>query len=205
MTTQLLELNEDERDCLQELMNVAYGSATAAISQIIDAFATLKIPMIQIIHPSELKTYLVEKLHIEDSQFIATQLISGEIAGESLFMIDVDSATNLTCEFNEEDEATDEDISEVVLEITNILSSATIGKLSQQLETSVSFSPPTVQKIESLDALDNRFIDKYQQIIIISTELEFEEQKIRGELLILTKDESLIWIKDALNKILDEF
>jgi len=209
MKTELLELNEDERDCLQELMNVAYGSATAAISQIIDAFATLKIPMIKIVQPNELKNYLSDQLHIKDSQFIATQLIDGDISGESLFMIDTSSATNLTYEFNKAEEPiqtlSDNDISEVVLEITNILSSATIGKLSEQLNTSVSFSPPTLQKIESLDALDNRFINNYQQIIIISTELEFEVQKIRGELLILTKDESLVWIQGALNRILEEF
>ena len=36
-----IELTEDEKDCLQELMNVAYGSATAAITEIFDAFAKL--------------------------------------------------------------------------------------------------------------------------------------------------------------------
>ena len=28
-----IDLTEDEKDCLQELMNVAYGSATAAITE----------------------------------------------------------------------------------------------------------------------------------------------------------------------------
>ena len=55
-------LTEDERDCLQELMNIAYGSATAAISEIISKFATLSIPKIQTIDSHELKTYLNSKL-----------------------------------------------------------------------------------------------------------------------------------------------
>ena len=48
-----ITLTEDERDCLQELMNVAYGSATAAITEILDAFAQLSIPKIQIIDADE--------------------------------------------------------------------------------------------------------------------------------------------------------
>ena len=32
-----IKLTEDEKDCLQELMNVAYGSATAAITEILNA------------------------------------------------------------------------------------------------------------------------------------------------------------------------
>ena len=48
-----ITLTEDEKDCLQELMNVAYGSATAAITEILDAFAKLSIPKIQIINSNE--------------------------------------------------------------------------------------------------------------------------------------------------------
>ena len=50
-----INLTEDEKDCLQELMNVAYGSATAAITEILNAFANLSIPKIQIIDSNDLK------------------------------------------------------------------------------------------------------------------------------------------------------
>jgi len=48
-------LSEDQTDCLQEIMNIAYGSATAAISSILDSFATLNISKIKIIKASKLK------------------------------------------------------------------------------------------------------------------------------------------------------
>ena len=50
----------------------------------------------------------------------------------------------------------------------------------------------------------NNFENDYKCIIIISTEIKFEEQHIKGELLILSKDDSVLYIKEALNKILDE-
>ena len=202
----LIKLNEDERDCLQELMNIAYGSATATISEILDAFATLNVPKIQIIPASELKNYLKNKLFIKDEQFVATQLLNGDIAGENLFLINKSSAVNLAHEFELDNKhINDNELSDIVLEITNILSSTTIGKLAEELGTTVTFEPPSIQKIDSIDNLDNKFLEQYQQIIIISTELEFKDQKITAELLILTKDESILWLQNALNKILDEF
>jgi chemotaxis protein CheC len=203
--TNPIEFNEDERDCLQELMNVAYGSATASISAILNSFATLNIPKIKIISSSELKNYL-NSLYIHDEQFVATQLLGGDLAGENLFILNTQSVINLAYEFDlEDEEINDDELLDIVLEVTNILSSSMIGKLAEELDTTVLFSPPSVQKINSLDDLDNKYLDEYQQIIIISTELLFEKQKISGELLLLTKDDSIIWMKSALNKILDEF
>jgi chemotaxis protein CheC len=191
--------SEDERDCLQEIMNIAYGSATAAISEILDAFATLKIPKIEIINPSDLKIYLKDSLNRVGEQLITTQLIDGDIAGETLFVMDINSAKNLAREF----EGDDENLYDIVLEVSNILSSATLGKFSEELSSEVSFSPPSIQKLESIDQLDNRYVENYQQIIIISTELDFEDQKISGELLILTKDDSIHWIQESINRILE--
>ncbi len=202
-----IEFDENERDCLQELMNIAYGSATASISEILNAFATLNVPDIKIVKPKELKPYLVNNLGVDtkSEQFIATQLINGDLAGENLFILDNQSAINLAHEFDlEDDEINDDELFDIVLEVTNILSSSMIGKLTDELGTTVSFAPPSVQKIDSIEKIDNRSVNEYNQIIIISTELMFSKQKIRGEILLLTKDESIVWMKEALNKILDE-
>lgn len=200
-----IELTIDERDCLQELMNIAYGSATAAISEILDAFATLQIPQIKIVPATELKNYLKDKLLNTDEQLVATQLLNGSLNGENLFVINIPSAVNLAHEYGlSDDEISDNELFDIVLETTNILSSSTIGKFAQELNTTVSFEPPSIQKIESIDKLDNKYIKEYQQIIIISSILEFQEQKIHAELLLLTKDDSIIWLKNSLNKVLEE-
>ncbi len=200
-------LSEDEKDCLQEMMNIAYGTATAAISEIIDAFATLKIPHIDIISTMELGTYLEKNVQTHRPHYISRQIISGEIAGESLFIIDAASAHNLMLAFNTSNGAGDEDdeCREIVLEITNILSAATIGKFSEQLNSSVAFNPPTIRQIATLSQIDRSLVKGYEQLIIISTELEFETQKIQGVLILLTHDDSILWIKERLQELLDEF
>jgi len=200
----IIELNEDEKDCLQELMNISYGAATAAISSIIGKFATLSIPKIDTISSSELIKYLEEKLLSKNKYYISNQLINGYLAGENIFIIDEVSSYNLAREFDlEEDEINENEIKDIILEITNILSSATSGKLASLVDTSISFSAPHITKIESIDEFDKRFEGQYSQVIIISTELNFKEQNIQGELMILTKKESSIFLKKALHNALE--
>ena len=200
-----ITLTEDEKDCLQELMNVAYGSATAAITEILDAFAKLSIPKIQIINANELKTYLSNELNLNVEHLVSLQQINGTLSGENMFVIDKQSAKNIAYKFGlEEDEINDEEMADIVLEITNILSSSTISQLAEDMETNVSFSAPTVRIITSVDQLKNLFISKYEKIIIISTQLIFQDLDINGELFIFTTDNSILYIKEKLNKILDE-
>ena len=203
--SQKITLTDDEKDCLQELMNMAYGSATAAITEILDAFAKLSIPKIQIIDADNLKPYLSKELNLNEEHLVALQQINGALSGENMFVIDKKSATNMAQKFGlTEDEINEDEICDITLEITNILSSSTISKLAEDIETSVSFSAPSIKIIKSIDELNNIFINKYQKVIIISTKLEFVDLNINGELFILTTDDSILFIKEKLNKILDE-
>jgi chemotaxis protein CheC len=198
-------LDEDQKDCLQELMNIAYGFATASISQILDKFATLSIPKINTISSKELNEYLNQKLHSNKQYYISNQLVNGNLSGENIFLIDEDSGYNLAKEFDLEDDEIDEnEIKDIVLEITNILSSATSGKLASLINATVSFNSPHITKIESLDQFDKRFESEYAHVIIIATELNFKDQNIKGELMILTREESSIYLQEALTKVLDE-
>lgn len=202
---QNITLTEDEKDCLQELMNIAYGSATAAITEILDAFAKLSIPKIQIINAQNLKSYLSKELNLNEEHLVALQQINGVLSGENMFVIDKKSAKNMAYKFGlSEEEINEEEICDITLEITNILSSSTISKLAEDIETCVSFSAPTIRIINSIDELNNIFISQYEKVIIISTKLEFIDLNIDGELFILTTDNSILYIKEKLNKILDE-
>ena len=203
--SQNITLTDDEKDCLQELMNMAYGSATAAITEILDAFAKLSIPKIQIINAEELKPYLSDELNFNEEHLVALQQINGTLNGENMFLIDKKSATNMAQKFGlTQDEINEDEICDITLEITNILSSSTISKLAEDIETCVSFSAPSIKIIKSIDELNNIFINKYKKVIIISTKLEFVDLNINGELFILTTDDSILFIKEKLNKILDE-
>jgi len=192
-------LTEDEKDALQELMNIAYGGAAAVIAEMLEAFASLSIPKIQVIQVDELlKTF--EELK-NTSYFFSSQAFNGEFNGESAFFINEESAKNLAKHLELENA---EDLDDAILELTNVLTSSLTTKLAQELETEVGFLLPSISKIPLNEINEITPFKIYPKVIVINTELNFEDQQINGKIFILTKDESIQWLKNKLNKILDE-
>ncbi|MEA2098755.1 MAG: chemotaxis protein CheX [Campylobacterota bacterium] len=191
-------LSEDEQDVLQELINVAYGNATAVVAEMLDAFATLSIPKINIMQTKQL---LEEFCHKKNSSyFFSTQAFIGDFSGETAFFINEESALNLAKHLELESE---EDIDDAILELTNILTSSLTTRLAEEMDTQVSFSLPSISKVPLSEIDKVKTFQQYSQVIVIETELNFKDQKINGEIFILTKDGSIQWLKQQLNKILE--
>jgi len=195
----MYNLTEDEKDVLQELMNVAYGSTTAVVADMLDAFASLSIPNIEIMNVSQ----LLSNFHSlkNSSYFFATQTFNGEFNGESAFFIDETSVHNLATHLELE---SDDDLDDAILELTNILTSTLTTKLAHEMGTAVSYSLPCISKVPLEDIADVEAFQQYTQVIVIDTQLNFQDQKINGEIFILTKDDSIQWLKTKLNTILEE-
>lgn len=201
-------INSDIKEALGELINISYGSATAAIADLFDSFAQLKVPGIQIISVGEVEHTVLGKINHEPNFYITTQMFKGAFEGEILFVIDKQSAHNMqdliclmenVCANQEED---DLETRQSILEIANILGSACIGKLAELLDSVVSFLPPSIE-------LDNRLLmgrEKagYSKVLIISTVLEFKERQITGHLFILFDDEMFVWLKNSLQAFIEE-
>jgi len=193
-----LSLTEDEQDVLQELMNIAYGNATAVVADMLEAFATLSIPQIKIMKTADLISEFQEKKEI--SYFFSSQAFSGEFNGETAFFIDEESANNLSTHLELE---SPEDLDDAILELTNVLTSSLTTKLAQEMETQITFSPPSITKLALNQIQEVDTFKHYSQVIVIETQLDFQEQKINGEIYILTKDGSIQWLKKQLNAILE--
>lgn len=201
-----LSLNEDQKDCLQELMNISYGAATASLAQIIEKNATLGIPSIKTFNSKEFEEYCNNKFGDEGHYYLVNQKIDGNLCGENIFIMDKDSSVNLAKEFDlDDDEINDAELKDIVLEVTNIISSTTLSKLASFFNVSISFSPPHIKSINTLKNFNEKFSTHYHYIIVISTQIIFEDQNIYGELIIMSKDESIEFLKKSLDKVLEEF
>lgn len=194
-----INLTEDEKDVLQELMNVAYGNATAIVAEMLEAFATLGIPKIQVIETKKLlETFSNKK---DESYFFSTQAFIGKFSGETAFFINEESANNLSKHLELESE---EDLDDAILELTNVLTSSLTTRLAQEMGVEVSFSLPTISKVPLKNLTKIEAFKLYSQVIVIETELNFKDQKINADIFILTKDGSIQWLKKQLNSILNE-
>ena len=200
----MLTFNTDEQDCLIELMNMAYGATASAVADTIDAFSTLHVPELKVMDPSELVVLFEDMLEPDATHFVTSQPFVGEIEGEVMFILNNVSANNLVKHLEGTEAQSDSELADAAMELCNIITASTLKNLAESLNTSIELLPPHEFTVVGNNVHNIEGIDKYRHLILISTVMEFNDQNIKGKLLVLAHDEGLNWLKDALNRVLDE-
>jgi chemotaxis protein CheC len=199
-----VEFSTDHLDVLRELMNIAAGNATASIADLLQAFGTMHIPQVVISDIKGLKKYLYDTIPSQSSHYVTKQLFGGPLGGEFIFVLTEESAQNLGNHLYDVDTPTDADIYDAVIELTNILSATMISRLTEELKVKVQFFVPSTQIVKGNNLLYLEETEEYSQIIIISTQMEFQHQKVNGHIFILTKDAMIQSLKDLIDQKLEE-
>ncbi len=193
-------IDEELKEALGELINISFGYATATIADLFDNFATLHVPAISIIPLAEINRSVMAGFD-EEKIYVTNQQFKGQFQGEVLLVLGGQSAQNLQIILSEEEKESEHDLQQNLLEISNILCSACISKLSELLVTDVSFAPPTIDLADQL--IKNVDNSPYSHVVLVSTVLEFEEAKINGKMFIMFSDEIFSWLEEALIDFMD--
>lgn len=199
-----VNFNEDQLDALREFMNVALGAATANVASLLDAFATMHVPTIEVCTSEELVPKINAEIDSSSKYHVMKQLFTGKFGGECMFIMKASSANNLGNYLYDTPNPSEDDINDAVIELTNILSSTIISRLTEELGTQVQFFVPSSQFLDAQNIIKYDDIKQYSQIIIISTVLDFKDQKIDGNIYILTKDEAVESLKALIDTKLEE-
>jgi len=195
-------LDEIEQDCLQELVNLSYGKATAIIAKMLDAFATMRVPNISIISKDELTQRLVDAVVPNQKSYLTIQVFKGEFAGETLFFLGDASATNLVKHLKESQE--NESVKDVVMELTNMATSSLVREFGKLLNTEVFFEEPAIY-VSDGDKLFGELEFSYDFVMLIDTVMEFKEQNIHGEVFIMMHEKTFKWLKESLMEVVKKY
>ncbi|MBF0099814.1 MAG: chemotaxis protein CheC [Desulfobacterales bacterium] len=201
--------SEEERDILQELMNIAFGNATADLAQVIDIYVELSVPHIDVITSGDLPVYMRESMGASVDTIIVDQKFWGDFSGSGYLVfpkITMDDLVGILDSGGEYEDRHSIMHREIILEIANILIGACVGKVCDLLNTYVTYSPPQTIKGESTEyklLLEN--FDSKQSGIVMKTVFRFQEKDIKGFLLILTNQESIEWLRQALSEFMESY
>ena len=193
--------NPQQEDVLKELINVSFGLSASLIGDMLDNYAKLHIPEISSIDIQKLDEKIIELLANQEDFYLTKQRFLGSFNGEVLFVFDHDSSlafSNLLLK----QEATDEsDIKSSILELTNIITSACIGKFYEIIHGETIFKVPSIEKrqISQMDQYDK--IEGYDNIIVIKTALDIEKENIIGHMFILLNNEMLLQLKQTIDEL----
>lgn len=199
------QLNEDQIDCLGELINVAYGKATARVADIMGAFATMRPPQIAVIDRKRFRELLQQACALATSCYLARQIFMGDVSGEVVFLLDEASATNITAYLQAQLGSDDNDDDDVLLELGNIVTAAMMNELCAQMEARVTLGEPELHRLSVLpESNQGSAPAAFDHVIKVETVIEFAEQQIHGRIFILTHGQCFEWIRRTLDRMLDD-
>lgn len=199
-----MELTVSQKDAMTELINIGYGRAAGALSELTGYRVTLEVPRITM-HRIDQIGALLTKL-IDGEVASVNQVFSGPIAGNALLMLEEKAARALSRLLSDDDslaESFDSAGREIISEVGNILLNACLGVFGNLLQVQVTFSVPRLQVADVGGVLRTITIDteELQYGLMIHTRFQLRASNVSGYLVIVLGITSL----DRMRRELDNW
>ncbi|MBN1545330.1 MAG: chemotaxis protein CheC [Syntrophaceae bacterium] len=205
-------ITRDEIDILQEIMNIAFGKASADLAEYIDIFIKLSVPDVRVTPAFQLPNYFQEMLKGHERVSIVEQKFWGKFNGYALLVFptgaDSELITILSCEDPDlfRGESIDELAKGTLMEVGNIIVGACIGKIAEILNDIMSYSPPIVLlDRHTTSIIPDDMFNPDDRAIILNAVFRFENRQVSGMLVLLFSQSSIIWLKKALKEFMEQY
>ncbi len=188
-----MQINERQRDCLTEICNVGTSRAASQLSLLLKDNIKVDVPVVSISTISDLPQLLNKK---EDEVFVSvSQALTGCFTGQAMLLFTnrdskvlVESVLQGFGGIN----SPDADIykQESMVEIGNIVVSASVSSLADMMKSEVLLSVPTYHEYSLKDILANSE-SKDAPVVAIVTKLDADHESVSGMLLYLFEKQSI--------------
>jgi chemotaxis protein CheC len=183
-----MELTEQQRDALTELINIAFARTGAALSDLTGHRVLLEPPTVELHLTTDLDKALADFLPGEVAWI--HQVFDGPVAGDALLLLNYDGAVQLTDLLTEESSDTkhlDESSREVLTEVGNILLNACLGVFGNVLRVHVGFSVPRL-RLDNVDELIDWLKEGQHELryaLLIFTKFQIRDSQVNGYLILV--------------------
>lgn len=182
-----MELTFTQKDALTELINIGYGRAAGALSELTGYRINLEVPKVAIHRIEEIAPIL--RRVIDGEVASVHQVFSGPIAGNALLLLDERAALMLTELLTDERSSGGLDVGarEIITEVGNIVLNACLGVFGNLLQVHVSFAVPRLQ-VESVDGVLQSISIREEELrygLMIHTRFQLRASNVTGYLVII--------------------
>lgn len=201
---QLEALDNDIRDCYQEIANVAMGQAGDLLARLLNVFVVLPIPNVNLIEVSELSMALSAIEEHESTSGICQGFIGAGVSGEALLILNDSSFKDVASLMNYQYDVDESTELELLMDLANVLIGACLNGVSEQLDMPFSQGHPVVlgqhRKISELIAYN---ANRWRRTLAIEISYSIENYSIKCDLLLLFTEESMNTLNNKLAYLLD--
>lgn len=203
--------SEDQRDCLQEIVNVAMGQAGDSLARYLETFIHLSVPKIRLVDSEEFIPELAVMVEGADTisavrQGFFTAQGNSQIRGEAIVVFGDESFHELADLLAYDDSLSEQEENELLLEVSNVLSGACMTGLAEQMEVELGFSAPSmIGKNIEIDRVVDASEMSWSRALFVEIKYTLEQRSFNCTLLLMMPGVAIEAVKDTLNYLLEDF
>jgi chemotaxis protein CheC len=202
-------LNEDQRDALQEVANMAMGQAATRLSKLLGTFIELSVPRVRVVNVSEASAALREMTGITDAVTAVRQGFRSDIKGEAIVLCKSGSVDDL-CALVDDPytkstyEATTR--TELVFDVATVLIGACVSCILDRLGRAPIFSPPGMLGAElAMEEVFQPAMLAWKTALLLEVNFALEDHSFRAHLVMLMAEDAIAHLNEALDALLSSF
>ncbi len=201
-------LNEDQRDCLQEVINVAIGSAGDVLARFLGVFVRLSVPHIQLLDARDLPALIENSKHALQKISAVRQGFNSVlwlgIRGEAVVAFGDASFHEMAKLLGHENSEEAIDEAELLLDVGNIVAGNCLSHVARQLDGEMVFSAPSLLLLQRpLAELPNQLAIEWETVLLIEIHYTLESGDFSCTLMLLMPNEVLMKLGAMLDQILE--
>lgn len=200
----VLKLENDLRDCYQEIANVAMGRAGDLLARLLNVFVMLPIPNVNFIEVSELSMAFKSVEDEDKTSGICQGFIGAGVSGEALLILNDSSFKDIAGLMNYPGEVDERAELELLMDLSNVLIGACLGGISEQLDMRFSQGHPVVLgRHRNISELVRANSNKWNKTLAIEISYGIEDYPIKCDLLLLFTEDSMKTLNNKVAYLLD--
>ena len=197
-----LPLNEDQRDCLQEITNVAMGAAAESLATFTDTFVNLPIPCIRCVDSASFIESLKQVEGYERLSSISQVFKFSGLNCYALIVINDESIEDLA-RFTGRSLDGDEGIKSLLHDLCHTINTTCFDRLGEMLENTVETNSPTVNALHMpLSSICLKEMANSHQLLSVEINYHIENNPFNCDLVLLFPEDTLEELTEVLNKFI---
>ncbi|WP_333606383.1 chemotaxis protein [Arsukibacterium sp.] len=202
----VFSFTEEQRDCLQELINVAMGLASDKLARFLSTLVHLQVPAIHLVRADQIPEQF--RLQFPDRRAAMVSLgFFGDdgLRGETILLYQLDNSQKIAALLGYQAEEMSEP--ELLTDISSVLTTTFLNGLAEQLNNNFSYAAPRI--VSSGDA---NFADKLAQTafnwdLALKVDIRYQltAHSFDCNMILLIPGEAVIKLQGMLDKILADF
>jgi len=211
-----LPINEDQRDCLQELTNVAMGAAAESLANFTGTFVNLPIPKIVCIDSAHFIDSLGQIEGYESLSSISQLFKISGLDCYAMIVINDESISDLArftgrSLLSEGEETAggavagqvvnDDKVKTLLHDLCNTINKTCLDRFGEMIEGKLEAEPPKINDLHvPLESIHIDSLSNSEKLLSVEINYHIENQPFNCDLLLLFPEDSL----DELMNVLDE-